>query len=140
MPNRYPGEPSDGLFTEVRFPADLTPKSDEIVILKPSYGAFYDTPLDTILHNLGRDAVIVTGTLTNLCCGTTARQAYERGYDVIAVSDLMATNDPAIHEAEIKTLRYGFARISTAEAIIARLDAIRSETASDGRTRPNAER
>src|SRR4051794_25860651 len=37
---------------------------EEPVIRKPSYGAFYDTPLDTMLRNLGRDTVIVTGTLT----------------------------------------------------------------------------
>ncbi|GAA3499147.1 hypothetical protein GCM10019016_062510 [Streptomyces prasinosporus] len=38
------------------------------------YGAFYDTPPHTMLRNLGRDTVIVTGTLTNYCCGTTARR------------------------------------------------------------------
>jgi nicotinamidase-related amidase len=91
------------------------------VILKPSYGAFYDTPLDTILRNQGCDTVIVTGTMTNLCCGTTARQAYERGYHVVVGSDLTATNDPEIQAAEMKTLRYGFARVATADEIVARL-------------------
>jgi nicotinamidase-related amidase len=41
-----------------------------VVIRKPSYGAFYDTPLDTILRGLGKDTMIVTGTLTNYSCGT----------------------------------------------------------------------
>lgn len=133
MPNRYPGEPSEGLFREARFPKELTPGPDEVVILKPSYGAFYDTPLDTILRNHGCDTVIVTGTLTNLCCGTTARQAYERGYAVVVGSDLTATNDPEIHAAEIKTLRYGFARVLTADEILQRLGELRPPGADAAR-------
>ncbi|MCI0687038.1 MAG: cysteine hydrolase [Sporichthyaceae bacterium] len=75
--------------------APLAPGPSDVVIRKPSYGAFYDTPLDTILRRLGRDTVIVTGTLTNFCCGTTARQAYERGYYVVFGSNLTGTDDPA---------------------------------------------
>ena len=127
MPNRYPGVPTPDLPCSPRFPAELAPREGEVVILKPSYGAFFDTPLDTILRNLGRDTVIVTGTMTNLCCGTTARQAYERGYRVVFVSDLTATNDSALHEAEIRTLRYGFARIATADEVLEMLGAADAE-------------
>ncbi len=123
MANRYPGEPADGLFAEPRFMSEVAPAPGETVILKPSYGAFYDTPLDTILRNLRCETVIITGTLTNLCCGTTARQAYERGYQVMVGSDLTATNDPLLHEAELRTLRYGFARVLSAAEIVALLEA-----------------
>ncbi len=122
MPNRYPGEPSEGLFNTPRFAPAVAPQPGEIVLLKPSYGAFYDTPLDTILRNLGCDTVIVTGTLTNLCCGATARQAYERGYHVLFGSDVTATNDPALHDAELRTLRYGFARVLSGAEIITLLE------------------
>lgn len=131
MPNRYPGEPDEELFSQPRVVPELTPRPEDLFILKPSYGAFYDTPLDTILHNLGRDTVIVTGTLTNLCCGTTARQAYERGYQVVFGADVTATNDWAIHEAELATLRYGFARVLTAAQIIERLAEARSKSGSE---------
>jgi nicotinamidase-related amidase len=94
-----------------------------VVIRKPSYGAFYDTPLDTILRGLGKDTVIVTGTLTNYCCGTTARQAYERGYYVVFASDLTATDDPATQEPELATLHKGFALVLSADEIEARLAA-----------------
>jgi nicotinamidase-related amidase len=89
----------------------------DITIRKPSYGAFYDTPLDTILRNLGCDTVIITGTLTNYCCGTTARQAYERGYKVVFASDLTATDDESRQEAELAVLRKGFASVLTGEQI-----------------------
>lgn len=102
-------------------PMDHRP--DEVLIRKPSYGAFYDTPLDTVLRNLGRDTVIVTGTLTNYCCGTTARQAYERGYKVVFGSDVTATDDESRQEPELAVLRKGFALVLTAEEITDRLTA-----------------
>lgn len=92
-----------------------------MVIHKPSYGAFYDTPLQTILHNLGRDTVIICGTLTNYCCGTTARQAYERSFKVVFGSDVTSTDDPDLQEPELQVLRKGFARVLSAEQIIAQV-------------------
>ena len=88
---------------------------------KPSYGAFYDTPLETILKNLGRDTVIICGTLTNFCCGMTARQAYERGFKVVVGSDVTATDDPSMQEPELMVLRKGFARVLTADEIAGHL-------------------
>lgn len=90
------------------------------MILKPSYGA-YDTPLETILRNLDRDTVIICGTLTNYCCGTSARQAYERGFKVVFGSDVTATDDPEMQEPELAVLRKGFARVMTADEILAQL-------------------
>ncbi|MER5971321.1 isochorismatase family cysteine hydrolase [Streptomyces sp. NPDC002055] len=98
-------------------------RDDEVLIRKPSYGAFYDTPLDTVLRNLGRDTVIVTGTLTNYCCGTTARQAYERGYRVVFGADVTATDDESRQEPELAVLRKGFALVLTAEEITRRFAA-----------------
>lgn len=120
MPNRYPhlnADPSqydDG----GRVWHEIAPNDGEIVIHKPSYGAFYDTPLETILKNLGRDTVIICGTLTNYCCGTTARQAYERSFKVVFGSDVTATDDPRMQEPELQVLRKGFARVMSAEAIM----------------------
>ena len=81
----------------------------------------HDTPLESILKNLERDTVVICGTLTNFCCGTTARQAYERGFKVIIGSDVTATDDPGLHEAELKTLRKGFAMVTTSGEIIRKL-------------------
>jgi len=88
------------------------------VIHKSSYGAFYDTPLETIFKNLGKDTVIICGTLTNYCCGTTARQAYERSFKVVFGSDVTSTDDPDMQEPELKVLRKGFARVLSADEII----------------------
>jgi nicotinamidase-related amidase len=120
MPNRYqPSDPS--WFREGKIWHELAPMENDIVILKPSYGAFYDTPLETILKNLGRDTVFISGTLTNFCCGVTARQAYERGFKVVFGSDITATDDPSMQEPELKVLRKGFARVLLSSQILIEL-------------------
>jgi nicotinamidase-related amidase len=119
MPNRYPelGMDQSAWFVDSKVWEELAPHPDEIIIHKPSYGAFYDTPLETILRNLARDTVLICGTLTNFCCGTTARQAYERGFKVVFGSDVTATDDPEMQEAELMVLRKGFARVLSAAEI-----------------------
>jgi len=97
---------------------ELAPRNDEIVIYKSSYGAFYDTSLETILKNMGKDTVIICGTVTSFCCGATARQAYERSFKVVFGSDVTSTDDPEMQEPELKVLRKGFAKVMTSEEII----------------------
>ena len=97
---------------------ELSQEENDIIIYKSSYGAFYDTPLETILKNLKKDTVIITGTLTNYCCSMTARQAYERGFKVIFSSDATATHFPEMQEYELKVLRRGFAKVMTTEEIL----------------------
>ena len=120
MPGRYSELEIDrsSFFVEGRVWHELAPRKDEIVIHKPSYGAFYDTPLETILKNLGKDTVIICGTLTNYCCGMTARQAYERSFKVVFGSDVTSTDDPDMQEPELKVLRKGFAKVLSVREII----------------------
>ena len=67
---------------------------------------------------MGKDTVIICGTLTNYCCGATARQAYERSFKVLFGSDVTSTDDPEMQEPELKVLRKGYAKILNAEEII----------------------
>ncbi|MFS8636589.1 MAG: cysteine hydrolase [Gemmatimonadota bacterium] len=133
MPNRYPDLESDPRwFRDGRIWCELEPQPEDVVIHKPSYGAFYDTPLETILKNLGPDTILICGTLTNYCCGMTARQGYERGFKVVVGSDVCATDDPTMQEPELKVLRKGFARVLSAEEIIAELERRRSPVPARG--------
>ena len=74
--------------------------------------------METILKNLEKDTVIISGTLTNYCCGLTARQAYERSFKVVFGSDITATDDPEMQESELKVLRKGFAKVMNVENIM----------------------
>jgi nicotinamidase-related amidase len=120
MPGRYSELEIDrsSFFVKGNVWHELAPKDNEIVIHKSSYGAFYDTPLETILKNLGKDTVIICGTLTNYCCGMTARQAYERSFKVVFGNDVTAVDDPDMQEPELKVLRKGFAKVLSAHKII----------------------
>lgn len=120
MPGRYAelNIDSSQFFIKGQVWHELVPREDEIVIHKPSYGAFYDTPLETILKNLGKDTVIICGTVTNICCGMTARQAYERSFKVVFGSDVTSSDNPELQEPELKVLRKNFARVLSADEII----------------------
>jgi nicotinamidase-related amidase len=119
MPNRYNDVAQvPAWFRDGRIWHELTPLESEIIIHKPSYGAFFDTPLETILRNLEKDTVIICGTLTNFCCGMTARQAYERGFKVVFGSDITSTDDSQLQEYELKVLRKGFAKVLSLDEII----------------------
>ncbi|MFX0205731.1 MAG: cysteine hydrolase family protein [Candidatus Hodarchaeota archaeon] len=120
MPNRYPelGIEDPIIFRDGHIWEEIAPFAEDIIIYKPSYGAFYDTTLETILRNLGKDTIIICGTLTNYCCGMTAHQGYERGFKVVLGSDVTSTNDPRMHEAELKVLRAGFARVLSSDDIL----------------------
>jgi nicotinamidase-related amidase len=87
-----------GWFVEGKVREALGPLQGDIMVHRPSYGAVYDTPLETILRDLSHDIVLICGTLTNDCCGTAARQAYERGFKVVFGSDVTATDDPDMQE------------------------------------------
>ena len=120
MPTRFPDLKVDqsSFFIKGHVWHELAPIEGEIIIHKSSYGAFYDTPLETILKNMEKDTVIICGTLINYCCSTTARQAFERSFKVVFGSDVTSAHFPDLHEAELKVLRKGFARILSLNELI----------------------
>lgn len=78
------------------------------VIEKSQYDAFYNTSLDELLHQLGVKTVVITGVMTNLCCETTARSAFVRGYRVLMPVDGTATMNIELHRATTANLAHGF--------------------------------
>jgi len=111
----YDGPP---LFQEESIDPYIKPEyGKDVVIAKPSYGAFTGTTLDFVLKNLKVETVVICGTMTNYCCGTTAREAHAHGYRVVFGSDINSTDLPELHEAELKTLRRGFALVLSKDQI-----------------------
>ena len=111
----YDGPP---LFQKESIDPAIKPEyGKDVVIPKPSYGAFTGTTLDYVLKNLKIDTVLICGTMTNYCCGTTAREAHAHGYKVVFGSDINSTDDPELQEAELKTLRRGFALVLSKDQI-----------------------
>lgn len=94
---------------------DLKPAKDEIVIQKHRYDAFYNTALDTILKTIRGlhqiDTVIITGTLTEVCCESTARSAFMRDYKVVFVSDATGALSEGAQAATEKNISSFFGRV-----------------------------
>lgn len=111
------------ILTEVSIWHELAPAPDDLVVLKHSYSGFHGTPLESVLRSLGASTIVITGTMTNYCCGATAREAFWRGFDVVFGSDCNSTDDARLHGAELATLRRGFARIMSADEIVAAVTA-----------------
>ncbi|GMJ13003.1 nicotinamidase 2 [Hibiscus trionum] len=81
----------------------------EEVIEKNTYSAFENTRLQEMLAERGVEEVIITGVMTNLCCETTARAAFVKGYRVFFSTDATATSDSELQEASLKNMANGFA-------------------------------
>ena len=85
------------LYTEGQESAELHDALDvrpgDIILNKPRYGAFHGTDLELILRSRGVDTVIISGIATNICCETTAREAAQRDFDVVFLSDGTATKE-----------------------------------------------
>ncbi len=109
---------ADELWQEVVIYEPIAPGPDDLVILKHSYSGFHGTELELVLRSLRVSTVVIAGTLTNFCCGATAREAFWHGFGVIFGSDINATDDEQMHDAELRVLRRGYARIMTAAEIV----------------------
>ncbi|MBI5935583.1 MAG: isochorismatase family protein [Chloroflexi bacterium] len=80
-----------------------------ITIEKSQYDAFYKTSLEEVLRSRGVEQVVITGVMTHLCCETTARSAFVRGFEVFFCVDGTATYTEAFHRASLLNLSHGFA-------------------------------
>src|SRR6202046_10191 len=85
--------------------AQLYPINGEPVIDKPGKGAFYQTDLDLMLRNRGIDTLFVCGVTTEVCVNTTVREANDRGYRCIVLSDCCASYFPEFHEFGLRMVK-----------------------------------
>jgi len=98
--------------------AGIAPLADEKVVLKHRYSAFYDTDLETVLRCRGVEDLIFCGIMTNLCCESTARDAYYRDYRVFFPADATGSVSEEMHLASLLNLAFGFAFVTTAGEVI----------------------
>jgi len=87
----------------------LTKASNIMKINKTQYDAFYHTELEGTLRNFNISQVVICGVMTHLCCETTARSAFMRGFEVFFTVDGTATYNEELHRASLLTLSHGFA-------------------------------
>ena len=99
----------------------VAPIAGEKVVVKHRYSAFYNTDLETVLRCLKVQDVVVSGIMTNMCCESTARDAYFRDYRVFFPCDATGSINEAMHLASLLNLAFGFAYVTTAADISSQL-------------------
>jgi bifunctional isochorismate lyase/aryl carrier protein len=92
-----------------------------IVIEKAQYDAFYNTELEKVLRRYNVDNLVITGVMTHLCCETTARSAFVRGFKTFFVIDGTATYNESFHRNTVMNLSHGFSVPVLAEEILEKL-------------------
>jgi len=93
----------------------------DVVMNKYRYSAFVQgaSDIDAKLRARGIDTLIVAGTLTNVCCESTARDAYMLGYRVLFASDATAAATDEEHNASLLNLCLNFADVRATEELLA---------------------
>jgi len=85
--------------------SDLAPRPNEVIIRKPGKGAFYNTPLASVLQKYQITHLLITGVTTEVCVQSTMREANDRGYECLLLEDCTASYFPSFKAATIEMLR-----------------------------------
>ena len=101
---------------------ELAPLPGEKVVPKHRYSAFYNTDLETVLRCLKIEDIVIAGVMTNMCCKSTARDAYYRDYRIFLPADGSGSINEEMHLASLLNLAFGFAYVTTCDAIAAQLN------------------
>lgn len=102
--------------------SELAPLPNEKVVFKHRYSAFYNTDLETVLRCLKVEDLVIAGVMTNMCCESTARDAYYRDYRVFIPADGTGTVNEEMHLASLLNLAFGFALVTTSDEIVSRME------------------
>lgn len=98
---------------------ELTPKEHDLLITKRQWGAFYGTELDLELRRRWITTIVLGGIATNFGVESTARDAYERGYELLFAENAMASRTKADHDFAITRIFPRIGRIRSTEEVIA---------------------
>lgn len=117
------GAPGQALWPE------LDVDASDLVFEKCRYSAFVRgaSDIEVQLRERGVDTVIVVGTMTNLCCESTARDAMQLGFKTIMVSDANAARTDENHRATLLTFMTSFGDVRTTDEVVAMIDAATAE-------------
>src|ERR1700760_1117872 len=117
---------------------ELYPIPGEPVIDKPGKGAFYATDLDALLRNFGIQHLLVCGVTTEVCVNTTVREANDRGYRCVVISDGCASYFPEFHEMGLKMIKAQggiFGWVADSAAVVKAMQTETSSTLKAGASR-----
>jgi nicotinamidase-related amidase len=101
--------------------SELDVEAEDVRVFKRNWGAFYGTDLELQLRRRGIETIILAGIATNIGVESTARDAYERGFEQIFVEDAMSGLGEGAHAAAIGLTFPRLGRVRSTEAVLAAL-------------------
>lgn len=96
----------------------VTPEPEDCVVTKHRYTAFLDTDLDVILRSQGIRTVVLAGCATSVCVESTARDAFNKDYYVVVLSDCVAAYTLQMHEASLTVLGEFFGAVASSQEVL----------------------
>ncbi|HMJ37204.1 MAG TPA: isochorismatase family cysteine hydrolase [Baekduia sp.] len=105
---------------------ELAPIDGEPILDKPGKGAFYATDLELLLRNRAVRRLIVTGVTTEVCVHTTVREANDRGFECLVLSDCVGSYFPEFHQVGLQMIAAQggiFGWVAPSSQLLARLEA-----------------
>jgi isochorismate hydrolase len=90
---------------------------EEEILIKTQYDAFYGSELEHRLSQQEISQLVIGGVMTHLCCETTARSAFVRGWEVFFLIDGTATYEQEFHRASLRNLSHGIAVLTTTDSL-----------------------
>lgn len=112
---------------------ELAPVDGEVVIDKPGKGAFYATELSSILTHAGITQLLITGVTTEVCVHTTTREANDRGYECLVVSDCVGSYFPEFQRVGLEMIKAQggiFGWVADTSAVIPAIQSLATATPS----------
>jgi nicotinamidase-related amidase len=100
---------------------EIGPVEGDIVIGKRQWGAFFGTPLDLQLRRRGIRTLVLGGIVTNMGVESTARDAYERSYNLVFAEDAMSARTTADHEFALTRIFPRIGRVASTDEVLAAL-------------------
>ena len=95
----------------------IKPFANELVVNKTSSGTLNSTMLDQTLRNMGVESLVVSGVTTDVCVETTARDAADRGFQVIIVEDACTAFSETLHRSALQAFSLAFGRVRKTEDV-----------------------
>jgi ureidoacrylate peracid hydrolase len=99
----------------------IAPRPGEKIVYKHRYSAFYNTDLETVLRGLNVEDLVISGIMTNMCCESTARDAYHRDHRVFFLADATGSITEEMHLATLTNIAFGFAYVTTTDDIVGQI-------------------
>ena len=103
------------------FVPEVGPRDGDIIITKRHWGAFYGTDLDLQLRRRGVKTIVLCGIATNFGVESTARDAWERNYEVLFAEDAMSSMEAESHQFAITKIFPRLGRVRSTSQILADL-------------------